>query len=233
MSVKVGILHIHGMSKNKEGSHEELIGNIKKHTKLELKVRPVYYYEEMQANQDAMLRRMGNIGLDKCRSFVISSLGDVGTVGYNEAPYRDTMARIKNGFEDLSDCTFIAAITHSFGAQVLSCYIWDEMKAGNKFEDLQFWFSTGCNIPAFVSGMAEDRICPIRKPHPTFKWINFWAATDILGFPLKPINAAYSALVEDVKVDSLIPFLSHSTYDGKREVYKRIAKELNSESLFY
>lgn len=221
----VGVLYIHGMGKDKLNSHEKMINNIRKHTNVEIVCEPVYYYEEIQDNQNAMIRRMGDLGLGVIRDFVISSLGDVGTIGYNSSLYVDTMESIRCGLRRLSHCKHIVVIGHSFGCQMFSCFMWDESLSGRVWP-IKRLFTTGCNIPIFVGGLDEDKIEPISKPHPDFKWINFWFSLDILGYPLAPLSPKYQLLVEDIKVKSMIPFLCHNMYDDCRAVYSRIAKEI-------
>jgi hypothetical protein len=229
--MKVGLLVIHGMGGDKSNSHAKLVANIKKSLDkdVELIVYPVKFYADFQKNQDALLSRLGKLGLCFARKYIISSLGDVGTIGYDSEEYKTTINLIKNGIDALNirvEGGPIVVAAHSFGCQMFSCYMWDHMNSDiNK--NIGTFFSMGCNIPVFVSGINPEKIIPFDKPNNYFKWINFWFNNDLLGYPLSPINEAYNYLVDDIKVRSFIPILSHNRYDINRGVYKRIAKEVN------
>jgi len=231
--MKVGLLYLHGMGKNKAHSHEKLTKNIKKllDDKIELVVEPVLYYEKMQKNQTKMLDRMGHLGLSLMRDFVISSLGDVATIGYDEEAYSDTMGNISAGLNQLRSQlpkdTIIVVAAQSLGCQVISNYLWDEQSKGNSNEDIELLFTTGCNIPIFIGGLSEETIIPFSPLSDKFKWINFWMRTDILGYPLQQLCPQYHDLVEDVKVPSFIPVMSHVLYNSRSRVYTRIAKEIS------
>jgi len=229
----VGILTLHGMGKDKEHSHERMVENIGSclSEEISLFVEPVMYYKEMQENQGAMLGRMGHLGLSIMRDFVISSLGDVATIGYNYEAYAETMSSIELGVarlrRRLSKGSPIVVVAQSLGCQVFSSYIWDEQANDIDYSDIRRLFTTGCNIPIFVSGVNESDIIPFAPTCEDFKWVNFWARTDVLGYPLQQLCPAYNELVEDVKVWSFMPILSHLVYNEKPSVYERIAQEIS------
>jgi hypothetical protein len=80
----------------------------------------------------------------------------------------------------------------------------------------------GSNMPLFTFTFGPDRVFPItydfqdgrRAAFPgqglsahtlaQSRWINFYSANDLLGYPLKPLNAAYAAesCIEDRRVYS-------------------------------
>jgi len=231
--MKVGLLYLHGMGSDKENSYIKLTEHIVKllDDQIDLVVEPVMYYEKMQKNQNLLLERMGRLGLGKLRGFVIGSLGDVATIGYDLDAYNDTMLNIETGLTKLRKSlpagTPIVVVAHSLGCQVFSNYLWDSQKKGDLNQDIKLMFTTGCNIPIFISGLSEEDIKPFKRPSEEFKWVNFWIGGDILGYPLQNLCSAYDDLVEDVKVRSLIIVLSHIFYNRKRAVYKRIAKDIS------
>lgn len=236
MNNKIGILYIHGMGQKSEFPQKEMIDGIIERLKdiseepIEVHSRAALYYKDMQVNQDKLLRKLGRIGRRKTRKFVISALGDVGTIGYNTSAYKNTTDIIKNSLikmrSELPKGTPIVIIAQSLGCQVFSCFLWDELKAGNDHSDIAMLVTTGNNMPLFVSGLDADIIQPFDKPSTNFKWINFWAKSDMLGYPMQPINDRYKTLVEDIKVRSWIPILDHTTYDKRSKIHKRIAKEI-------
>lgn len=229
--MQVSLLTVHGMGGDKSTSHKKIVSNIKKHLgkDIDLVVYPVQFYAKIQANQDSFMERLGSIGYKFIRRYFISSFGDVGTIGYNSSEYQRTIQLIKTGVDSLNQRTDNApmiVIAQSFGCQMFSSYMWDTKDyEGNK--TIERLFTAGCNIPIFISGLTQEEIHPIGKPNIKFKWINFWFSNDLLGYPLELINTAYKSLVEDVKVRSFFPIISHTRYDVNRKVYKRIAKEIN------
>lgn len=93
-----------------------------------------------------------------------------------------------------------------------------------RMETLAGIITFGCNIPLFT--FAYDTVEPIEFPPNSLpdelkekaKWLNFYDADDVLGYPLKPISPEYDEVVaEDNEINaggvlsSLTP-LSHSKY---------------------
>lgn len=135
----------------------------------------------------------------------------------------------------------VIILAFSLGSQVISNYLWDSqtqpnvtgIKSCGIWEDdnpiegydcdedfirLKTCFrliTTGCNIPLFISGL--NKIQAIQKPHPDFRWLNYYDVDDVLGWPLRPLSASYDSLVEDIPIDVGYPFaswnpLSHMGY---------------------
>ena len=82
----------------------------------------------------------------------------------------------------------------------------------------------GCNIPLFT--FAYEDVKPIKFPAEQLEdparsksqWLNFYDPDDLLGYPLKPINDAYDAVVKsDLPINAGSIFtswnpLSHGGY---------------------
>ena len=120
----------------------------------------------------------------------------------------------------------VIMVAQSLGGQVISNYIWDahkkpgpvkwgvwrhkhpdlseDDKEFRRFRSLRTLFTTGCNIPIFVGGLAPNKIKPINKPNRNFEWKNYFDEDDVLGWPLQPLNlnGGYSTLVEDVAINA-------------------------------
>lgn len=118
----------------------------------------------------------------------------------------------------------VIVLAQSLGCQVISNYIWDsdpERQATDgiwsvqlndgvskgsprdsfrRMRSLQRFYTTGCNIPIFVSG--HKKIEAIRSPTPSFKWRNFFDEDDVLGWPLRPLSPSYDLLVEDISINA-------------------------------
>ena len=149
----------------------------------------------------------------------------------------------------------VVMVAQSLGGQVISNYIWDAHKtlepvqwgvwrhthAGlseddkefRRFRSLRTLFTTGCNIPIFVGGLAPNKIKPINKPNRSFEWKNYFDEDDVLGWPLQPLNldGGYSTLVEDVAIDAGGFFtswnpLSHTEYWTDKDFLRPLAAHL-------
>ena len=106
-------------------------------------------------------------------------------------------------------------MAHSLGGHIMSNYIWDMQKSTvttlssfEKMDLLAGMVTFGCNIPLFT--FAYDNVIPIKFPGDALsaesksktKWLNYYDPDDILGYPLKAINAAYENIVdEDVPIN--------------------------------
>lgn len=171
----------------------------------------------------------------------------------------------------------IIIISQSLGCQIMSSYIWDAQiywrntKFGTDFEidsrsiwknhkpnndnmdsflclqSLKTWFTTGCNIPIFVSGFKDARAIYNRKYDYNFDWINYFDYDDVLGYPLAPLGVlfdstntnhgqSYTHAVTDIQVNakdgiwgaiakSWTP-MSHTQYWGDKTVLKALATAL-------
>lgn len=151
----------------------------------------------------------------------------------------------------------VVILAQSLGCQVVSSYIWDAQqpiaRAGiwsspkkdgvtdgspkdnfRRMKSLQRLYTTGCNIPIFVSG--HKVIEAINPPSQSFKWHNFFDEDDVLGWPLKPLSNSYNQLVEDISINagaggigtivrSWNP-LSHGDYWTESEVVDHISSAL-------
>lgn len=135
----------------------------------------------------------------------------------------------------------VVIISQSLGSQILSNYLWDAQVSrlprlpgqeaiktqGDIWTDyhpaadidflqltsLTTWFSTGCNIPVFVSGFKNVRAVHNRQYGYQFDWINYFDYDDVLGYPLKPLGVlfeeqctkygqSYSDAVMDIQVNA-------------------------------
>jgi hypothetical protein len=182
-------------------------------------------------------------------------------------PYFLTQSMIMNSMDDIFDEAGgkeipVVVIAQSLGCQVMSSYIWDAdpaqlatdgvwseplndgVVAGSpkdrfrRMRSLQRFYTTGCNIPIFVSG--QKKIEAIKPPVPTFKWHNFFDEDDVLGWPLKPLSPSYDKLVNDISINagggvigtivkSWNPF-SHEQYWTDNEVISHLASTIKQLS---
>jgi hypothetical protein len=139
---------------------------------------------------------------------------------------------------DVPDRSPLVVTAHSLGCAIASNYFWDAAKGRypaaaksplSRGKTLTGLVTFGCNLPLFTLAYAKGDIQPIALPGPyaaacfpdatkaereaVVKWLNFYDPDDILGYPLKPINAAYGkAVSEDVAIDTGTILGAHTDY---------------------
>lgn len=240
MSKKLGLMTIHGMGKKDKEYHQGLTKRLKKRLgkKLwdQISFESIYYHKEMQDNQNLMWERM-KLGRDLDSTFLrkfmlhwFSDAANIQNYSHDNSMGLYATTQVKKALElvneGIDDETPIVVVAHSLGNQVLSNYIWDAQKgkgiydgeeasAVEKFSQLRVWFSTGNNMPFFVSGTPQEYIKAIEKPeHPQFEWLNYYDRDDALGWPLKPISDDYdnNLKISDIEINTGFTPLSHLGY---------------------
>ena len=182
-----------------------------------LEPRQTQYWEDSKNNN--------NLDALRLRKFMISAFGDasayqkvdsLANTTY-EAIHDIIRASVKSLYEIGlgSQPKPLLILAHSLGGHIMSNYIWDAHKAADmtvspfeRMYKVSGIVTFGCNIPFFT--FAYQDIVPIRFPHPTLpdhlkakaKWLNYFDPDDVLGYPLKSINPAYAATVnEDIAIN--------------------------------
>ena len=137
--------------------------------------------------------------------------------------------------------------------------LWYELKDGGEFRRLETCagiVTLGSNIPMFTFTFGPSFVYPItvapndaagKELQPAFpgaalpkplkekaRWLNFYSRWDILGFPLKPLNAAYrkAKIIHDIRVWSewpwFLPYIwcifAHRRYWTNRTVLRETHK---------
>ncbi len=253
MSKKFGVITIHGMGTQGEGYHESLTKRLESHlldeVKEDMAFVPLYYHDQMQGQQADIWKEMQKEEIDwkSFRKFFLYYFSDATTSEhrperensvYKKVQYkiRDTLNTLYQdvGGEDVP----LVIIAHSLGCQVLSNYIWDAQKNTGiwenetptnfqKFGTLRYFFTSGCNIPFFVSGF--DEILAIDKPNPDFEWLNYYDRDDMLGWPLRPLSSSYRNLIKaDIEINTGITPLSHMNYWKDKDFIHPIVDKIKS-----
>lgn len=196
------------------------------------------------------------------KDFVVTALGDAaGYHGSDPAEKDSTYRKVHQVIADNMkafgkiECPLVT-MAHSLGGDMLSEYIWDVQGKRNNYGQAKGLtpfqrFSThagmitfGCNIPLFT--FADDPVVPIDFPgkdipqdYPELinngqcQWNNYYDKNDVLGYPLKPINAAYDKVITNDIVMNVGGFiigatpLSHLAYWTDSGFTKAAAKYLN------
>lgn len=194
----------------------------------------------------------------KLRKFFLFGFGDAGSLQFSAHNDQKKYIRVQQQIQTalrkvLADFEGdrsrpVVVVAHSLGCQVISNYLWDAGKGRFIFSDeytdgmdadelrflklssLRNLVTTGCNIPLFISGISPRKT--FRKPHPDFRWDNYYDPDDVLGWPLRQLGNSFSMVNDhDVNVGggmtSWNPF-SHSYYWSDRDIHKAVARILKA-----
>ncbi len=176
-----------------------------------------HWADVLEPRQDLLWQRMAgarspegdSLDLDwrKAREFVVHSFGDA--LAYHrdycaDNAYRQIHHAISSNLGKLyaaldNPAAPIVVMAHSLGCHIMSDYIWDRQKRRNgddltPLDQLLAFVTFGCNIPLF--SMAMDCAYPMTLPGPGIppgplrehsRWLNFFDADDVLGWPMKPL----------------------------------------------
>ncbi|NOZ53300.1 MAG: hypothetical protein GXP08_09175 [Gammaproteobacteria bacterium] len=185
--------------------------------------KPVYWADILEPAQSKYLneaKKNHDIDFVDLRKFTLTALGDATAYqkvsGNENNAYERIHERVKEKVSDLyrvsleeHDCPLIV-LAHSLGGHIMSNYIWDmqntvddDISAFEKMKYLAGMVTFGCNIPLFT--FAYQKVVPIDFPGQFLsdeykskaKWKNYYDPDDILGYPLKAINADYANTVDD------------------------------------
>ena len=160
----------------------------------------------------------------------------------------------------------IVLVAQSLGGHVISNYVWDaqqteasrgiwtqryiennaqtmsatQISRGKdqflRLQTLKFFYTTGCNIPIFVSGLDPEMIEPIKTSDDGYSinWKNFYDEDDPLGWPLQPLGEKYENAIQadyEVNVGGLLSHwnpLSHNYYWEDNDVLRPLVRDISS-----
>jgi hypothetical protein len=212
----------------------------------------------LQKAQDDLwdaLRSGTDLRRPRLREFALSSLGDALTLGHAtrspgeylavQGAIAETLRAALTSGKAQTD-TPVVVVAQSLGGQVISNYLWDYEHKRFGFESrdeaqetptdrfcglrtLARLITTGCNLPLFVSGLADRRSF---TPLPGMEWHNFYDPADVLGWPLAGLGADY-AFVRDHRIRSgKLPvgrvIASHLGYWRDRDVHRGVAAQVRA-----
>ena len=228
-----------------------------------LKWEEVLWADILEPHQRDYLNRASaknDLDFIKLRKFVVASIGDAAayrnTPDKKDTTYQEIHERVRLAIEELDEpgekARLLVVIAHSLGGHIMSNYIWDMQKpnsptaAGlNDFQSMKTvagMVTFGCNIPLFTFAYDPDDIKPIKFPGsklpPAVKqkarWLNFYDADDVLGYPLKPISKAYQKVINrDIEINVGGFFsnwnpMSHTKYWTDKDFIKPVSRFITS-----
>lgn len=150
----------------------------------------------------------------------------------NNSPYERTqkaiMKTLDRAYEFTGGAKPTIVIAQSLGGQVISNYLWDAQRPNpeqgvwkdggptdepvgspkdkyRRGRSIKFLYTTGCNIPIFVGGFAENQIKAIKTVSSGYslRWKNYYDEDDPLGWSLKPLSPSYrDAVFRDYEINA-------------------------------
>lgn len=230
--VGVVIIHGMGMQSPEfaDKTIRELARRIEKKGKDSSKVawQRIFWADILDSRQLEYLRnaeRMGDLDFKSLRKFIVTALGDAGAYQKVESSSNTTYEQIHDRIADAVNNLYetrldskpkpLIVMAHSLGGHIMSNYIWDmqhlkdsSLSSFERMEKLAGMITFGCNIPLFT--FAHSKVEPIKFPGSKLsaelkkkaKWLNFYDPDDVLGYPLKAINADYRKVVsKDIPIN--------------------------------
>lgn len=224
---EVRIAVIHGMGSQQPGYSAPMREEINRRlgtNATRARWAEIWWADILEAREKAYLQAANaNNELDwiSLRRFMLRAFGDASayrrTANVCTSAYREIHTRIRNAIAtlDSGEDTPLIVMAHSLGGHIISNYIWDMQQgkpvappADSKFqrmETLAGLITFGCNIPLFTLAHKKSDIRPIRFPgrglnaaqRKKTRWLNFYDPDDVLGYPLKAINARYAKVVSE------------------------------------
>ncbi|MFL5562750.1 MAG: alpha/beta fold hydrolase [Gemmatimonadaceae bacterium] len=248
MASEIGVLIVHGMGAQPADFADAFIAEMQgRLLRLGVNPdrvawRAGWWADTVKQREDELwneLTATHTLRYDSARRFIISSFGDA--LAYQREPsqatdvYRTIHARIREHLaalrEEMGGDKPIVVLAHSLGSVIISNYTWDEQKAPTpgttatqRMETLAGLVTFGSNIPLFT--LCLDDVVAIRFPVPAVsgairdasRWLNFFDADDVLGYPLRPLSPSYRDAVSadlQINVGSILRSwnpLSHDEY---------------------
>ncbi|MEM7228896.1 MAG: hypothetical protein AAF432_08785 [Planctomycetota bacterium] len=208
----------------------------------------------------------GAIDFVKLRRFMLYGFSDAAGLERGShipgSPYEQVQTIIRQTLEKaydfIGETRPVVLIAQSLGGQVMSNYIWDAQRRGGascgvwcsrdggvdrdaranftRLKSLRYFYTTGCNIPIFVSGLPDDQIKAITTNGKgySFRWKNYYDEDDVLGWPLKPLSTSYKTAIHrdyEINVGGLLNSwnpMSHTSYWRDRDVLKPLVRDIQS-----
>jgi hypothetical protein len=229
---KIGVIVIHGQGSAPEDFADRFVDRVngridsKGKPAEDVVWEPVRWSDLIGPRQDQYFEAMkeqAKVDYLPLRRFIVTAFGDAAAYQLSRrgehTTYDQIHDRVSQALSDvrseLDDAGApLVVIGYSLGSQIASNYIWDAQhppegeSPPHDFGTLAGLITFGSTIPLFT--FAHSDVIPIEFPgsglddatRAKAKWLNLYDRDDVLGYPLRPINAAYAATVtEDREID--------------------------------
>ncbi|OGU29280.1 MAG: hypothetical protein A2X67_00045 [Ignavibacteria bacterium GWA2_55_11] len=261
---QIGVLIIHGMGDQSENFADEFIDRLKQQLgpqSAAVAFEACFWADVLQHHQDQIWQRVkrgGSITWQGVRHWLLSAFGDPpaylsGFFKLGHPVYQLVHARILASLLHLEDQLDpsggrpLVVLAHSLGSVIICNYIWDEHKHPDKgkspfqrTDSLTKLITYGSNIPLFLPPVRPVTCIQFPSPEipaplrPHARWINFYAPSDLLGFPLGALwDDARGTVIEDRSMHpgwwpaSRTPY-AHLLYEKDKEFLRQVVGELRT-----
>ena len=221
----------------------------------------INWYHPTESNQQKIWDRLTDSGYrlksNFLRKFIMFLVGDM--VAYTGIPnrasdtYRKTheiiFQHIREIQKKVPPQAPLVILSSSLGTSLITDYIWDRQKENDpvmgdtpfeKLDTLTGLFLLGNNIPLYAAAYDPDQMEPVifppknldKKFLPFARFVNIFDRHDPLGFPLKPLNSKFDAVISndiEMNVGSIFTSWnigSHLAYWKSRRIRKLIGDYL-------
>jgi hypothetical protein len=168
------------------------------------------------------------VSYNRTRTFILCNIADAAAYkkvspgraernAYNliHGRVRRTLAELD---EDTGGDTPLVIMAHSFGAHVISNYLWDlqqgETEAPSAFQRMETmagFVTFGCNIPVFLFAYPPEDVRPIQYPGTALPndmrvqpwWQNYYDRDDTFAYPLREAGPKYTEMVDSGEINEL------------------------------
>lgn len=214
--MKIGVVYIHGVHGYTHGyadqMHEgavdaadvELFGK----DDLEIIPRTVYWADIFDAQRESLRKSAEGLGWKSLRGFVATSVAhavgyeDTVGVGAYEAVHARIDAALASLAAEIGPDSPVIICAHSLGTIIASNYIWDRQHEAaprptgvESLASLRGLITMGCPIALYASRWPEGGRS-FKAATAGIIWQNLIARSDVLAWPVAPINPDYTREVE-------------------------------------
>ena len=233
---------VSGYSTPFQGDVQQHIGSMSSATSDDVRIiyKEIHWSEITQDIQDELDARFAtedNLGQSALRGIMLNLIGDA--LAYQDSKrgrdvYRavhqaidDARAQVQDQVGTSVEYTFVS---HSLGSVIASDYCYNHR---NDIKVTNF-FTMGSPIALWTmrAGHPDNADCPIQVERPNGVWVNIFDDDDVIGWPLKKVNAHYDAAFDfdyATRIGGLVSAatpLSHRGYWTDGNAHKPIAKKL-------
>jgi hypothetical protein len=235
---KIAILSIHGIGEQKPGFADKFHSKLMHSLELdcEIKCFEFEWQHLIEPKENLLAKGLFKLGWKITRSFALNYLGDAVAYAKDSVFYKECHSELDKKLNEVSEWVGdgkIFIIAHSLGTIITYNYIYNLQNIGafgnnifraasvNWLDKLDTVFFLGS--PLYIYSLQIDSG---GGPINVKNWVNIYSPFDVIGYPIKRINAAFSkSNVIDLYIicGKILNFwnpMSHLAYFDSRRVMK-------------